>query len=129
MIFGIGTDIADIIRFVNYDKLAVKILTDFEFEEFSKEDNKQLYITKKWAAKEAVSKAFGTGISDIVTWKNIEISHSKSGKPLVNFLNELKIYTDNINIICHLSISDTDNNVIAYSIIEYCNANTQVLQN
>lgn len=129
MIFGIGTDIADIIRFVNYDKLAVKILTDFEFEEFSKEDNKQLYITKKWAAKEAVSKAFGTGISDIVTWKNIEISHSKSGKPLVNFLNELKIYSDNINIICHLSISDTDNNVIAYSIIEYCNANTQVLQN
>lgn len=129
MIFGIGTDIADIIRFVNYDKLAVKILTDFEFEEFSKEDNKQLYITKKWAAKEAISKAFGTGISDIVTWKNIEISHSKSRKPLVNFLNELKIYSDNVNIICHLSISDTDNNVIAYSIIEYCNANTQVLQN
>lgn len=129
MIFGIGTDIADIIRFINYDKLAVKILTDFEFEEFSKENNKQLYITKKWAAKEAISKAFGTGISDIVTWKNIEISHSKSGKPLVNFLNELKIYTDNINIICHLSISDTDNNVIAYSIIEYCNVNTQVLQN
>jgi holo-[acyl-carrier protein] synthase len=124
MIFGIGTDIADIIRFINYNKLAVKILTDFEFEEFSKEDNKQLYIVKKWAAKEAISKAFGTGISDIVTWKNIEISHSKSGKPLVNFLNELKIYTDNINIICHLSISDTDNNVMAYSIIEYRSTNT-----
>ena len=63
MIFGIGTDIIEINRIrnsvISLDKLANRICTDFEIIEYNNTDNKVVYLAKKWASKEAISKACG----------------------------------------------------------------------
>jgi holo-[acyl-carrier protein] synthase len=125
MILGVGTDILDIDRIRNsinkLDKLADRICTDFELTEYKQiiSDNKAIYLAKKWASKEAISKAWGTGIQGDTQFKNIEIRHNQIGKPIVVFYNKLQESVNILNAKCHLSISDTDNTVIAYSIIEY----------
>jgi phosphopantetheine--protein transferase-like protein len=125
MILGIGTDIASIERFrnsrVELDKLASKILTDFEFDEYqnTKDHIKDAFIAKKWSAKEAISKAWGTGITARTTWKSMEIRHNQAGAPFVCFYGQLKNSADTLGARCHLTISDEQDTVIAYSIIEY----------
>lgn len=122
MILGVGTDIVKIERFTNsrdqMDRLANKILTDRELGEYSlltcNHDN---FLAKRWAAKEAISKSFGTGIKGSTTWKNIEIRHSDSGRPLVYFHETLTKHQLN----CHLSLSDDDETVIAYCVLEFNN--------
>ena len=124
MILGIGTDIVSIERFENdrphQDKLAKKILTDFELEEYNElKDSHAIYLAKKWAVKEAVAKAFGTGISSLVQWKNMEVRHTGTGQPVVVFYNQFDNHVTTLNAKCHVSISDTDDTVVAYSVIEY----------
>ncbi len=125
MILGIGTDIVDIDRFrnskTNMDNFANRICTEFELTEYHSvvDDLKPVYIAKKWAAKEAVAKAWGTGIRGDTRFKSIEIRHTDIGKPIVCFYDKLKDSADIMNAQCHISLSDTDINVIAYVIIEY----------
>ena len=77
------------------------------------------YLAKKWAAKEAIAKAFGTGITGNTKWKSIEIRHNSQGMPTVCFYNSLAESFDILKGKCHLSISDEGDTVIAYSIVEY----------
>lgn len=124
MILGIGTDITHIDRFLNsksyMDSLANKILTDFELNEYNNlEKDYESYLAKKWSAKEAISKAIGSGIVRDTTWKNIEIRHNTTGKPIVCFLNSLKVKMEVLEAKCHLSISDNKNTVVAYALLEY----------
>jgi holo-[acyl-carrier protein] synthase len=122
MIFGIGTDIIEIDRIrnsvISLDKLANRICTDFEIIEYNNTNNKAVYLAKKWASKEAISKAWGTGIQGITNFKSIEIKHNDLGKPYVCFFNKLGDNANELNACCHISISDTENVIIAYSIIE-----------
>jgi holo-[acyl-carrier protein] synthase len=119
MIRGIGTDIADIRRFTPANqRLAECICTESELSEYQQSAYKHIYLAKKWASKEAISKALGTGIRGITTWKNMEIQHDIMGKPIVIFYNELKIQTDQDNIICHISISDNGDYVVAYTVLD-----------
>ena len=117
MIIGHGIDIVDLKRFykMNYNrlkKLALKICTEKEFTEFIQHKNKHLYISKIWAAKEAISKAFGTGIRNNVTWKNMQIESNEQGKPCV-WLNECLS-----GPICHLSFSHEKDYLIASVILQ-----------
>lgn len=131
MILGIGTDITSVERFINdrerMNRLAEKILTDYELLEYSKlQDTKSNFLAKRWAAKESISKAFNTGISGKTKWKSIEIRHKDTGSPYVCFYDELKRSAEVLGIRCHLSISDEGNIVVAYSVLEY-DPNTKVL--
>lgn len=124
MILGIGTDITSVERFTDsqahMDRMANKILTEFEMKEYNNLVNfHDRYLAKKWAAKEAIAKAFGSGIAGDTKWKSIEIRHTSSGQPVVCFNNELKDRAEVLNAKCHLSISDELHTVIAYSVIEY----------
>ena len=124
MILGIGTDVASIERIrnsrVELDKLAVRILTDYEFKEYQKQNSfPEKFLAKRSAAKEAISKAWGTGISGDTRWKSIEVRHDQMGAPYICFYNKLKENEEVLNAKCHLSISDEGDTVIAYSIIEY----------
>lgn len=124
MILGIGTDVTSIERIrnsrVELDKLANKILTDFELVEYQKQDKyPEKFLAKRWAAKEAISKAFGTGISGDTKFKSIEIRHDYNGRPTVIFWDKLKDSAEVLGIKCHLSISDEGDTVIAYSVLEY----------
>ena len=118
MIIGIGTDIIHISRFrdmdnIKLDKLSERICTDNELSEYQINHDKPLYIAKKWASKEAISKALGTGIGNGTKWKDFEISHNILGKPIIIFINE-----SFNNYYGHISISDEKDIIIVYTLIE-----------
>ena len=117
MIIGHGIDLVYLDRFssmsdVRLDRLAKRICTEFELKELEKNNIKYQYVAKIWASKEAIAKAFGTGIRDKVTWKNIQIQTNYIGRPSVWFKDELA------GPVCHLSISHEKDYLIASAILE-----------
>ena len=124
MIFGIGTDIVEVERIKNLSsisKFAKKILSQKELNIFNSlnKDQKVYFLSKQFAAKEAISKALGTGIGREASLKNIEILRDEKGKPFFNAINELSEYLSNLGITkTHVSLSDESNYVIAMVILE-----------
>tara|TARA_B100001113_G_scaffold12352_2_gene9634 strand:- start:3261 stop:3638 length:378 start_codon:yes stop_codon:yes gene_type:complete len=124
MIKGIGIDLVDKYRFKNLikkfdNKIALKLLSDFEYSEYTNVTNKADYLSKKFAAKEALSKALGTGLyRDGIFPRDITIEHDSFGKPFFNISNKInnKLIKKYKNL--QLSISDTNNQSIAFVIIE-----------
>lgn len=89
MIIGIGSDIIDIRRIEacirKYgDGFINRIFTHKEIEQAESRNDKCAYYAKRFAAKEAVSKAFGHGITAALAWRDIEILNDPKGKPYVN---------------------------------------------
>jgi holo-[acyl-carrier protein] synthase len=85
-IFGIGTDIVNISRLEKILKrrnhhFKNKIFTKNEIKYCEKKRNSVSFYAKRFAAKEALCKALGTGIKAGFTFKNIEIVNDTSGKP------------------------------------------------
>ena len=124
MIFGIGTDIVEVERIKNLSsisKFAKKILSKNELNTFNSlnKDQQIYFISKQFAAKEAISKALGTGIRHEVSLKNIEILRDEKGKPFFNAINELSAYLSNLGITkTHVSLSDESNYAVAMVIVE-----------
>ena len=114
-IFGIGTDIINIKRMEksikrNGDNFINKIFSKNEILYCKKKKNPFPFYAKRFAAKEALSKALGTGIRKGINFKNIEITNDIFGKPSIElkgttaiFLKK-KIKTKKYSI--HLSLSD-----------------------
>ena len=80
MIFGIGTDIVKISRIEkmkSQDNFASKILSEAELNIFNdlNESKKNIFLAKQFAAKEAISKAFGTGLSNPILPKDLSLIH------------------------------------------------------
>ena len=120
MIVGTGIDLVSISRFQEMprkDKLAERILTDQEHAEYVLAETKGLFLARTWAVKEAVAKAFGTGIAEDVVWKNIRLSKSVKGQPLIAFGNELGQRAK--NLWCHVSISHDSDRLIASAVLSY----------
>lgn len=123
MIYGIGTDIIQLKRInhssVGSDKLAKRILTDAELDEWQSCKQSDTYLAKKFAAKEAIVKALGTGIGNGISWKMMQIEHDSLGKPMVVFFDHMAELIDTLNIQkCHLSISDEREYAVATAIME-----------
>lgn len=117
MIIGHGVDIVRLKRFremsdTRLRRLANRICTDTELNEFNNHQYKTQFLAKIWAGKEAISKAFGTGIRGNITWKNIKISAHSNGAPRVWFKEQLAGPT------CHLSFSHEQEYLIASAILE-----------
>ena len=94
MILGIGIDICDINRLSKtlerYEKrFEERCFTDLERKNANGLLVKNCYA-KRFAAKEAASKALGTGINKGVSWKQIEVENLKSGKPIINLYGNAK---------------------------------------
>ena len=127
-IFGIGTDIVNIKRMDNSIKkygfdFKNKIFSKREISYCEKKKNPSAFYAKRFAAKEAFSKALGTGIREGISLKNIEVSNNLQGKPsilikgpIVNYLKK-KIKTKKYDI--HLSLSDDKPWAQATVIISY----------
>ena len=124
MIFGIGTDIVEIKRIEtmkSLDKFASKILSHNEKEFYDSLTNQKqiVYISKQFAAKEAIAKAIGTGIRNDTHFKNIEILRDKNGAPIFNALNKLdKIISDLGITKTHVSLADEREYAIAIAVLE-----------
>ena len=127
-IFGIGTDIVNIKRM---DRALKKYGFNFKNRIFSKKEiiycekkkNSSAFFAKRFAAKEAFSKALGTGIRKGVNLKNIEISNNIHGKPFIllkgNVANYLKKKVKTKKYDIHLSLSDDKPWAQATVIISY----------
>ena len=90
-IIGIGVDIVNnnrIKKQIKNKNFIKRIFTNSEQRSSNKLKNKVNYYSKRYAAKEAFSKATGFGISSNLHFKDIEIKNNKSGQPLIN-LNKL----------------------------------------
>mgnify|MGYP001170494534 CR=1 FL=1 len=127
-IFGIGTDIVNIKRMDNsLKKYGVnfknRIFSKNEIKYCDKKKNSSAFYAKRFAAKEAFSKALGTGIRKGVRLKNIEITNNIYGKPYIllkgNIAEYLKKRIKNKKYDIHLSLSDDKPWAQATVIISY----------
>lgn len=127
-IFGIGTDIVNIKRIDHLLKkrgfnFKNKIFSQKEISYCDKKKNSSAFYAKRFAAKEAFSKALGTGVRKGVDLKNIEISNNSHGKPFIllkgSLANYLKKKTRNKKYDIHLSLSDDKPWAQATVIISY----------
>ncbi|MCD8339996.1 MAG: holo-ACP synthase [Burkholderiales bacterium] len=76
------------------------------------------YLSTRWAAKEALAKALGTGIREAVDLKSISILNNDLGKPYFHFDGSLSVMIKKLKLVAHLSISDTNTAAIAFVICE-----------
>lgn len=123
MIKGIGTDILQISRMQaaleRTPKLAARILTAVELEQYHATKNAARFLAKRFAAKEAVVKALGTGIGNGVSWQHILISKDHLGKPIVNLSAAALEYSKKMAVqSVFLSYSDEQDYVVAMVVLE-----------
>jgi len=120
MIYGIGTDIVHINRMRENldkygDKFARRILTEAEFNEFEAKHDKAAFLAKRFAAKEATSKAMGTGFSQGLSLHHIGVEHDDAGKPILAFLDVAeKFLKENKIKQTHLSLADERDYAVAF---------------
>ena len=101
------------------EKFAKKILSSTEMSEFIKSESQINYLSKNFASKEALSKAFGTGIRKPILFKEFEILRDEKGKPYFNPLGEVKKTIINLGITkTHVSLADESEYAIAFAILE-----------
>ncbi len=126
MIIGIGVDIIEIERvrqaIQNNKNFLSKLFTEKEIDYFISRNMNSEVIAGNFAAKEAVSKALGTGIRGF-SFKDIEILRNELGKPEVILHSDAKLIGNklignNNSLRIHLSISHNNSSAIAYSVLE-----------
>ena len=94
------------------DKFLKKILTDMEIMQIKKNQKMYYKIAGKFSAKEAVTKAIGTGFSEGIKIKDIEILNLDNGKPIVNLYGKVKKKIGKIQS-SSISISNDNGFVVA----------------
>ena len=122
---GIGIDIVEnsrIRKSINNKKFLLRIFTKNEIAQSIKTNNKVAFFSKRFAAKEAFSKALGLGFRKNLNFKDISIINNKYGKPSIKIKDKLQniikkqFKTNKVNIL--LSISDENKYSIAFVILE-----------
>lgn len=125
MIVGIGSDIININRIkktINKfgNKFINRCFTKNEILLSEKRLNKFSSYAKRFAAKEACSKALGTGFSEGIFWKDIGVVNKKSGKPEIILTGGAKKKLENIipaNKNPKIDITITDENDLAQALV------------
>jgi holo-[acyl-carrier protein] synthase len=124
MIYGIGTDIVEVVRIEESikqfgDDFAKRILAESEYASYQRSNMKAQFLSKRFAAKEAFSKALGTGIRAPATFQNIVIDHDTLGKPILVLAPILQVMLDEKKITkMHISISDEKNLAASFVVLE-----------
>jgi holo-[acyl-carrier protein] synthase len=124
VIVGIGTDLCEIGRVQRVlerhgERFARRILVDSELDRFHQHRKPAAYLAKRFAAKEAFSKAMGTGIHFPVNWHNVSVENGRSGRPLLRFSEPLAVLLRNRGITStHLSITDETGMACAFVVLE-----------
>ena len=124
MIFGIGTDIADCNRvgsiYAKHGHHFVKnILTPAELERMAEHKDPKEFIAGRWAAKEAFSKALGTGMCADCAFVEIEVLSDERGKPFVKLYAATAETAKRLGITrIHVSISHERELATAFVVLE-----------
>lgn len=124
MIFGVGTDVVEIERIRKAlqrfgDRFAKRILCEPELRRFHAHRLPANYLAKRFAAKEAFTKALGTGIRSPANWHGVWVVNLGSGKPVLEFSEPLKKLLKKQGVAqAHLSLSDEKGVAFATVILE-----------
>jgi holo-[acyl-carrier protein] synthase len=124
VIYGVGTDVVEIGRIEaalkRYgERFARRILCPPELERFAKHRLKANYLAKRFAAKEAFTKALGTGIRAPANWHGVWVRNLASGKPVLEFTDALNALLKKRGITsAHVSLSDEKGVAFATVILE-----------
>ena len=127
MIIGVGTDLVCIDRIARVlarhpDRFVGRILSQAErarFDAFEVGPSRTAYVAKQFAAKEAVSKALGTGMREGVQFNRIEVLRNSAGQPSVKLLRGALTKAASLGVQrWHLSLSDEAGFVVSVAIAE-----------
>ena len=128
MILGIGTDLANIERISGTldrfgDRFKNRVFTDTEQAKAERRKDVAGTYAKRWAAKEACSKALGTGLAMGIAWKDMAVSNLRTGQPVMEVtgwalerLNEMT--PDGHEAIIHVTLTDDHPWAQAFVVIE-----------
>lgn len=88
MILGIGTDLANIDRIQGTldrfgDRFRNRVFTDTELRKAAARKDEAGTLAKRWAAKEACSKALGTGLAMGISWRDMAVTNLPTGQPVM----------------------------------------------
>jgi holo-[acyl-carrier protein] synthase len=124
VILGVGTDLCDIGRIERAlerwgERFALRVLVESEMQRFRRHRKPAAYLAKRFAAKEAMSKALGTGIHFPVNWHGMWVENARSGKPSLRFSGPMADYLKQRNVeTVHLSLTDEIGMACAFVVIE-----------
>ena len=128
MILGIGSDLANIERIAGTlerfgDRFKNRVFTDVEQAKAERRKDVAGTYAKRWAAKEACSKALGTGLAMGIAWKDMSVTNLRSGQPVMHVsgwaaerLNQMT--PDNHEAIIHITLTDDHPWAQAFVMIE-----------
>jgi holo-[acyl-carrier protein] synthase len=124
MIYGIGIDVVEpqrVSRLLDRfgERFARRVLTELEWPGYAKTVNRVLFVANRFAAKEAFSKAMGTGFRYPVTLQCISIVQDRRGKPGFTFHPRLQQVVESEGITGHyVTISDEKSLACACVVLE-----------
>ena len=126
MIIGIGTDLVELARIEQIcarqdEAFAKRLLAEAEWSDyqacFSHPAQQVKFLAKRWAFKEAVAKALGTGIAQGISFKQLMLTHDSLGKPGVALSGEAAVRAEKLAIDdWQVSISDERHYAVAFVI-------------
>ena len=130
MIFGIGTDVCDIRRVAatferRGERFAQRVLGPQELQVFHARSARAparglRFLATRFSAKEAFSKAIGTGIRSPMSWRACEVLNEASGKPVLRLSGELAAWFEARGLSAHVSVSDETDYVSTFVVVETC---------
>lgn len=118
---GIGVDMVEVSRIAaayarSGERFSRRILSNDEFVSFEQSPSPDNFLAKRFAAKEAIAKAIGTGFSQGVSWSDISLSHDELGRPLVDLSGGAKKRLEELGgTTALISLADEAGFVIAYA--------------
>ena len=124
MILGTGIDLIEVERIASaHQKFGARfldrVLRPGEMEYCLSHKNPAPFLAARFAAKEAISKAFGTGIGAALGWQDMEVRRHDSGEPYVVLHGKgLTLLEARQGRIVHLSLSHTEKHATAVAILE-----------
>jgi holo-[acyl-carrier protein] synthase len=124
MILGTGIDLIEVQRIAAShekfgDRFVQRVLLPSEIAYCLQHKNPAPFIAARFAAKEAISKAFGTGIGAQLGWHDMEVGRKESGEPFVILHEKGKLLLQQRGgRIVHLSLSHTQQHASAIAILE-----------
>lgn len=120
-LIGAGVDIVDNRRihriYSRYSRaFSSRILHVDELAEFSEKRDKTRYLASRFSVKEAIAKAFGTGLRGQISWGNICVTSDSLGRPVARFETPLLAQVGMDELEVAVSISHEKHYTIAYAI-------------
>ena len=128
MILGVGTDLANIDRIAGTlarfgDRFRNRVFTEAELARAKRRGDDAATYAKRWAAKEACSKALGTGLAMGISWRDMSVTNLKGGQPVMHVSGwaQARLATmtpEGHEAVIHVSLTDDHPWAQAFVVIE-----------